>query len=403
MSPAIFVELDTLPLTPSGKVDRQALPIPDESRPDLQQVYVAPQDRLEEQLTTLWTNVLQLKSIGVRDNFFELGGHSLLAARLFAQIENRFGKHLPLATLFQSPTIEQLAKVLRDSGPSRAWSPLVPIQPEGSKPPLFCVHAAGANVLIYRPLARHLGNDQPVYALQAQGLDGQARPLTRVEDMAALYIQEMRALQPEGPYFLLGASFGGLVIYEMAQQLLAQGQEVALLAMLNTNCPVYTLAKRMRCHIGHLMQRGPSVYAREVGKTLKRRLTRQGAEENNAVGNNTAPDPELQKVLERHRDIDESLVRTVRAILDAEREYVPKQKLYPGKITLFWAQDAERDFEDNRLAWSRIAAGGFEVHVVPGTHTSMREEPNVAVLVEKLKPCLESAQLSGGAGSQGKR
>ncbi|HAF13803.1 MAG TPA: non-ribosomal peptide synthetase [Blastocatellia bacterium] len=397
MSPAIFVELDALPLTPSGKVDRRALPIPDESRPDLQQAYVGPRDRLEEQLVTLWTNVLQLKSIGVRDNFFELGGHSLLAARLFAQIENRFGKHLPLATLFQSPTIEQLANALRDSGTSKAWSSLVAIQPEGSRPPLFCVHAAGANVLIYRPLSRHLGNDQPVYALQAQGLDGQARPLTRVEDMAALYIKEMRAFQPEGPYFLLGASFGGLAIYEMAQQLLAQDQEVALLAMLNTSCPVYTLAKRMRCHVGHLMQHGPRFYAMEVGKAVKRRLTKQVAEENNASGNSSAPDPEIQKLLEKDSGADESLVRTVVAILAAEGQYVPARQVYPGKITLFWAHDAGRDFEDNRLAWRRIAAGGFDLHVVPGTHTSMREEPNVAVLVEKLKPCLEAAQAQFAA------
>jgi len=131
--------------------------------------------------------------------------------------------------------------------------------------------------LIYKPLSRHLGNEQPVYALQAQGLDGQARPLTRVEDMAALYIREMRAFSAEGPYFLVGASFGGLVIYEMAQQLLAQDQEVALLAMLNTNCPVYTLAKRMRCHVGHFMEHGPRFYWRGVGKAVKRRLMKQVA------------------------------------------------------------------------------------------------------------------------------
>ena len=320
---------------------------------------IAPRDRLEELLVTLWINVLQLKSVGVRDNFFELGGHSLLTAQLFAQIENRFAKHLPLATLFQSPTIEQLANALRDSGTSKAWSSLVAIQPESSRPPLFCVHAAGANVLIYRPLSRHLGNDQPVYALQAQGLDGQTRPLTRLEDMVALYIEEMRAFQPEGPYFLLDASFGGLAIYEMAQQLLAQDQEVALLAMLDTNCPVYTLAKRMRCHVGHLMQHGPRFYAREVGKAVKRRLTKQVAEENNASGNSSAPNPEIQKLLEKDSGADESLVRTVVVILAAEGQYAPARQVYPGKITLFWACDAGRDFEDNCLAWRRIAAGAW--------------------------------------------
>ena len=389
MLPAVFVELDALPLTTNGKVDRRALPTPDETRPDLEQAYVGPRDLLEEQLVALWASVLQLKSVGIRDNFFELGGNSLLAARLFAQIENHLGKHLPLATLFQFPTIDQLANFLRDADMSRPWSSLVAIQSKGSRPPLFCIHAAGANVLIYRPLSRHLGNDQPVYALQAQGLDGRARPLTRVEDMSALYIKEMRAVQPEGPYFLLGASFGGLVIYEMAQQLLEQNQQVALLAMLNTNCPVYSFAKRIRCHVGHLMEKGPRSYAEGIGTAVKRRLTRQISQTSNETTQINGFDPEVQKLLVKDSGVDESLVRTVLAIMTAEENYVPARRVYPGKITLFWARDAKRDFEDNRLAWRKLAGAGLEVHIVPGTHTSMREEPCVAELAAKLRPCLE--------------
>ena len=141
------------------------------------------------------------------------------------------------------------------------------------------------------------------------------------------------------------------------------------------------------------MQHGPRLYARGLGKAVKRRLIKQGKEQNNASENNSAPDPEIQKLLEKASGADESLMRTVMAILNAEEQYVPAQLVYPGKITLFWARDANRDFEDNRLAWRRIAAAGLDLHVVPGTHTSMREEPNVAVLVEKLKPCLESAAL----------
>jgi len=400
MLPAIFVELDALPLTPNGKLDRRALPTPDQSRPDLEQAYVGPRDQLEEQLVALWANVLQLKSVGVRDNFFELGGNSLLAARLFAQIENRLGKHLPLATLFQFPTIEQLANFLRDSDVSKPWCSLVAIQPEGSRPPLFCVHAAGANILIYRPLSRHLGNDQPVYALQAQGLDGRTSPLTTVEDMAALYVNEIRGFQPHGPYFLLGASFGGLVVYEMAQQLLAAGQEVALLAMLNTDCPVYTLAKRLRCHLGNLMKYGPRRYATEVSKSVKRRLTRQVAKgnrgESNGSGKANDLDREIQKLLVKDSGVDESLVRTVAAILSAEERYVPARQEYPGKITLFWALDAKPNFQDNRLGWRRMAAGGLDLQVVPGTHTTMREEPYVAELVERLKPSLANANFQTG-------
>jgi len=343
--------------------------------------------------------VLQLKSVGVRDNYFELGGNSLLAARLFAHVENRLGRHLPLATLFQFPTIEQLANQLRGPDTSKLWSSLVAIQPEGSQPPLFCVHAAGANVLIYRPLSRHLGKDQPVYALQAQGLDGRTPPLTTVEDMARLYVKEIRAFQARGPYFLLGASFGGLVIYEMAQQLLAQDQQVALLAMLNTNCPVYTLAKKMRCHAGHLMEYGLRRYANAVGTGIRRRLTGRVVADN-APKNNKAVDVEIQKLLAKDSSLDESLVRTVKAILSAEERYIPQHGEYPGKITLFWARDAKPTFEDNRLGWRRLAAGGFDLHVVPGTHTSMREEPNVAMLARELTRCLKDAQTASTVRTQ---
>jgi aspartate racemase len=382
MVPAFFVELDVLPLTSNGKIDRQALPAP-EVGVRFAKDYVAPRDNVEAQMASLWAKILHVDIVGVTDNFFSLGGDSLLAARLFAQIHNRFGKNLPLSTLFASPTLEQLAKTLRAEG-EVTWSSLVPIQPQGSKPPLFCIHAAGANVLIYRPLSRHLGEDQPVYALQAQGLDGR-EPYCRVEKMAAHYLREIRAFQPHGPYYLLGASFGGLVVYELAHQLLAQGEDVAFLALLNTNCPVYSLRKRLACHLGHLKQRGLRNYLSHATQAMKRRLNRAypaaDAPRSNAEVESVVQDPQ-----------DAALVRTVTAILEAEQKYRPANRRYPGQITFFWADDAPRDFEDNRAAWTTVATGGCEIHIVPGTHTKMREEPHVQKLVEKLKPCLEKAQ-----------
>jgi len=382
MVPVLFVELEKLPLTPSGKINRGALPSPEELATLSASDRVTPRDELEAQLVKLWTKILQAETIGVTDNFFEVGGDSLLAARLFAQIHNRFGKNLPLATLFVSPTIEQLANVLRATEAEAMWSSLVPIQPHGSKPPLFCVHAAGANVLIYRPLSRHLGDDQPVYALQAQGLDGRREPLTCIEDMAAEYIKEMRTFQPSGPYYLLGASFGGLVVYEMAQQLLSQGERVAFLGMLNTNCPVYSFWKKIGCHVGHLKERGAWDYLRSLKESVKRRLGPGDSTHNAATA-------EVQSLVPAQAD--DALVRTVAAILEAEQKYVPAIQHYSGNLTFFWAEDAPRDFEDNRLAWRKIAPEGFEIHVVPGTHTKMREEPYVQKLAEKLKPCLEKA------------
>ena len=199
MVPSSFVVLDSLPLTASGKLNRRALPAPDDSVDRTGTILAAPETPLEKSLTAIWADVLEIKAIGINDNFFDLGGHSLLAVRLFAQIEKKLGKRLPLATLFQAPTVAQLAAVIqKDWTPE--WSSLVainPVEPAGSKPPFFCVHALGGNVLEYRELARHLGDDQPFYGLQSAGLDGKHAPHTRVEDMAAHYIKEMRELQPD--------------------------------------------------------------------------------------------------------------------------------------------------------------------------------------------------------------
>ncbi|HAA27814.1 MAG TPA: hypothetical protein DCE56_09295 [Cyanobacteria bacterium UBA8553] len=205
----------------------------------LEETFVAPQDDLELQLTQLWQKVLGVQSIGVKDNFFELGGHSLLAVHLFAEIEQMMGITLPLATLFEALTIEQLAVVLRRDGCSALWSSLVAIQPGRAKPPLFCIHPIGGNVLEYVNLVRYLDSEQPVYGIQAQGLDEKQVPLNRVEDMASHYIKEIRTIQPEEPYFLAGYSFGGLVAFEMAQQFHAQGQKVELLALLDAPSPTF--------------------------------------------------------------------------------------------------------------------------------------------------------------------
>ena len=237
MVPAVFVLLDTLPLLSNGKIDRRALPAPERPRPELEKSFVAPRDDLELQLAHIWEEVLDVRPISVRDNFFELGGHSLLAIRLFALIEKQLGKKLPLTAVFQGATIEHLASVLRQQATSGPQSSLVAIQPGGSKRPLFLVHPAGGHVFPYVHLAKFLGPDQPCYGLQARGLEDGQDPHTRIEDMAAYYIQALQTVQPTGPYLLGGWSMGGVVAFEMAQQLHAQGQRVALLALLDSRIP----------------------------------------------------------------------------------------------------------------------------------------------------------------------
>ena len=228
--------LETLPLTPNGKINVAALP--DSTQTSLEQsAFVAPRNAIEATLANLWRQLLQQESIGIHDSFFDLGGDSLLAVRLMDQIQQQFEQNLPLSDLLLNPTIAGLASALNPNHQPLPWSPLVPLQPRGSKPPFFCVHPIFGVVLPYYPLAQAMGLDQPFYGLQPFGMDGKP-PHTRIEDMAADYIQAIRQVQPEGPYYLGGWSFGGLVAFEMAQQLQQAGQKVALLAVLDTLAPI---------------------------------------------------------------------------------------------------------------------------------------------------------------------
>ena len=238
MVPSVFVELDELPLTTNGKVNRKALPAPASTLSDLE-AFVRHRDEVELQLVRIWEKILGIQPIGVVDNFFDLGGHSLQAIRMFVEVERVFGRSVPLATLFQAGTIEELAAILRKDEWAAPESSLVPIQPIGSKPLFFCIHAKGGNVLFNHDLSKHLGLDQPFYGLQARRVGGRQVGHDCIEEMAEFYIKEIRTLQPEGPYFFGGASFGGLAAYEIAQQLQARGHRVALLALFDTAGPGY--------------------------------------------------------------------------------------------------------------------------------------------------------------------
>jgi acyl carrier protein len=231
MVPAAVVRLSALPMTPNGKVDRLALPPPGDEAPAGPIGSVTPRNRLELQLTAIWEQVLGVAPIGVRDNFFDLGGHSLLALQIFGAIEQTLGKRLPMSLLLQAPTIELLAEVLNQEGCTIRWDSLVAIQARGTRPPIFLVPGVGGNVLVFAHLAKQLGQEQPVFGLQARGLDGEARPFTRVEEMAAHYVQEIRGVRPKGPYLIGGTCTGGAVAYEMAQQLMGQGEQVTLAIM----------------------------------------------------------------------------------------------------------------------------------------------------------------------------
>lgn len=409
MVPSAFVVMDELPLTANGKVDYRALPAPD-GKEFLENAFVAPRNTLELLLTNTWEDVLEVRPIGVKDNFFDLGGNSLLAIRLFAQIEKVCGKKVPLATLFQAPTVEQLASLLSEEKWTPPWSSLVAIQPGGSKPPLFCLHLALGHVLFYRDLAQRLGTDQPVYAFQPQGLDGTRPRHTRIEEMAAHYIEEMRVLQPEGPYYLGGSSFGGLIAFEMAHQLRAQGQQVGLLALFDTYAPgfsnsspesrslrhqVHSLMQRVDLHVGNLLlleTEGKLRYAREKAMLVKGRLKWSIKKRIKKLRTRFSRSTVNSAPGEGQQEMD--------VALQPLREYVPQ--IYPGHVTLFRASKRPECDDDRDLGWGKLAEG-VEIHEIPGYHGSIVMEPRVRILAEELQACLAQAQGSTSVNGRSSR
>jgi amino acid adenylation domain-containing protein len=390
MVPSAFVFPDALPLTPNGKIDRRALPAPDRLKLEPASTFVAPSDDLEIQLTKIWENVLGKKPISVKDNFFDVGGHSLLAVRLFAQIEKTFGKNLPLATLFQAPNIEELANILRQKGWSASWQTLVAIQPDGFKPPFFCVHGGGDNVISYGTLARYLGSDQPLYGLQTNGLDGKQAPLSLIEDIATHYIKAILTLQPSGPYFLGGHCFGSFIAFEMAQQLVAMGQKVALLALFESNGPntvKITFSDRVYFHLMSLMNHSQMGFKEKLDY-LRKRVSWH------LLTNRRIPTP-IRKAYSNVHSMQGSpqapyILDILEANLQASSNYVVQA--YPGRVTLFRASWGNPIIHSTRhRGWGDVANGGVEVYDIPGDQMTLFKEPSVQVLAEKLRTCLDRA------------
>ena len=403
MVPAVFVAVDSLPRTPNGKLDRRALPAPDHVRQDTARTFVAPRDRVESELTRIWERILGVRPISVADNFFELGGHSLLAVSLFAQIEKTFGKNLPLATLFRGPTIEQLAAILQHDVQSS--SPLVAIQPHGSRPPLFFMHAEGGNVLEYYPLSRSLGTDQPFYALQSELLNGHGpASAPRLEDMAARYIREIRTVQPTGPYFLGGWCLGGYLAYEAAQQLRAQGEEVALLAMIQTafgdygrrrpgvtffHRLLYRLIKRVDLEWSNVTALAPSARVPHLASRAKRLFTIAQLQTEAMI------DMMDSWLAGFNRRDWHSLAYRLEAVgkhhVQAALSYRPKP--YPDKVTLFRATKQPLDIvPDQTMGWGPLLNGALEIHDIPAHHQNIMIEPRVRVLAQQLAACVDRAR-----------
>ncbi len=359
-------------------------------------------DNTTRQVARIWEELLGVPSIGFDENYFDLGGDSSLAVQLFAQIEKVFRVKLPLATLFEAPTIEELARILRPETARSGWSSLVTIQPAGSRPPLFCMHPHGGNVLIYRDLSRYLGSDQPFYGLQSQGLDGRCPPLTRIEDMAAQYVKEIRTVQPHGPYFLGGYCLGGAIAFEVAQQLRAKGEQIALLALFDTmNCSklrppsiwdeTYQICQRSAFHVANFLSLDSESRAHffsEKMNALRSRLPVWGSMLLSRFPINS------RETVSESRVLGEIWQANERAYLN----YIPQP--YPGKVTDFRPLKQYRGLHNPDLKWDRLAEGGQEVVVLPVNAPSMLFEPFVKHLAAALRRSIDDVLFGSRAASK---
>jgi amino acid adenylation domain-containing protein len=385
--PESFVLVDEIPLNVKGKVDYSLLPVPDITENEFED-YIAPRNETEEKLAAIWKELLNVPKVSVKDSFFDLGGQSLMAVRLFNRIEQEFGQRFPLAMLYAAPTIEDLArKLTNEDSAITEWPSLIPIQPKGAKKPLFLVHGAGGNVLLYNALAKELEPDYPLYGLQSQGLDGTTKPLETVEEMAERYLKEIREVQPDGPYFLGGYCMGGTIAYEMAQRLLEKGEEIGIVAMLDTYNFIKAgkisfarfMLEKLKFHIKNFTQLKPSEmldYFKE-----KKRLAGDGGW---AHIRTEMPLTTLDDSFGRAESGIELSVQTVND--HAADTYIPKP--YAGKLTLFKPQKNYSFYSDPKMGWGDLVKD-LDIIEMPVNPHAMLVEPYVKTLAQELKDRLE--------------
>jgi amino acid adenylation domain-containing protein len=393
MLPSTVVAMDKLPLSPNGKVDRNALPEPPQM-PTTAPLCV-PKDFIEVELTKLWKQVLGLTSVRVTDNFFELGGYSLLGVHLFAEVEKKFGKQLPLAALFEHPTIESMATLLRGGEWSSRGKTIVAVQPEGARAPFFCVHGR-ADLL-----AKYLDREQPLYWLH-HAQEGANVDYTSIESVAANHIQDIRKYQQHGPYYLGGYSFGGVVAFEMARQLQQDGEQVAMLALIDPTSP------RWRNSLGKTVS-----YKKKKLFALIRNDNVSGGEKLKmageiAIGAARRTIWKLNKQIEciKYRvngvrgqalTVDQKKLRLIDLFKKAARAYQYQE--YSGHTVLF-VHSRDRHVAQMREQWGNIVSGSLKIQVVDGVtgHLRFFREPYVVELARQLNDHLQKCQASVAAG-----
>jgi amino acid adenylation domain-containing protein len=396
MVPTHIVALAALPLNSNGKLDRAALPAPDLAQAD-RVGFVAPANECESKLQLIWEQVLNVRPIGIRDKFFVLGGHSLLAVRLLARVEKTFAQKIPIPALFQNPTIEQMAKLLNHelSAPPVRPTSIVEIQPSGARPPLFFVHGVGGGMFWgYSNLARHLGEEQPIYAFKSRGLEGQPE-FESIEEMADSYLADLRRFQPKGPYFLGGYCFGGIVAYEMARRLQSEGENVPMIVLINSNPPnssytqfEWTLPASLRW-AGNICRRTLVSLHTRPGRLCNHLCWKTIGLFKRMVAGPAEPAWDINDYLDLSQ-YSEAQRNVWAAHARALAKYYPGT--YQGNVTLFRSPchlmfcSFARDY-----GWSDFVQGGVTVKIIPGMHETIIEEPHVARLAAAMDASLKAA------------
>ncbi|MBC7970696.1 MAG: amino acid adenylation domain-containing protein [Verrucomicrobia bacterium] len=422
MVPTAFVVLEAMPVNMNQKVDRHALPLPTPENIAGFKAFVAPRDAWEQQLTAIWEDALGIQPIGIHDNFFEVGGHSLLAVSLMVQIEAVFGKTLSLSALLTAPTIAQLAALLNQPGQLDQRSSLVLLREGGTQPPVFFIHDGEGETLLYRNLAYCLKPEHPVYGIQPYSQERHPILHTRIAEMAAHYIEQIRTVQSDGPYLLGGLCVGGFLAFEIARQLQMQGQTVAMVALIDTADVEATVRsglianQRLSRFSQSLSQGGegkpPPLLSilKKASQKIYNLISYEIQTKLKKVQNQTKIKL-FRYCLDQDRPIPPFLHNLpVRLVLKfAEREYVP-QAPYEGELLLVLATQKSNRFDgtlidgipiddtpyadiysDSLLGWGNRATGGIKVHTNPGGHSSMLQAPNVQIMAKQMQAYIDAA------------
>lgn len=387
MIPPFFEVVDSIPRNLNGKIDRQGFPDHELTRPDLLEPYVTPTTSIEMKLTNIWMRALDLEKIGIDDNFFDLGGTSLQAVMLFVDVEQAFGKKLPISILMKAATVREQAKILSQDDYIANWSAIVPVRAEGSKPPLFCFSGKGGNPLRYRNLLPYLDKEQPVYFVQSRGLAGNVGPSDDIVAIATEFLHEIKKYQPAGPYQFCGDSFGGIVAYEIACQLEQQGEKIGVMAMLDSFGPGYPQfiagtsdGKRMmirrvqfiRKHFNSVFLSGWdsrkayfSYYREMAGSLIKKKIEQYKLDRDNR----RYITPELRKVEDANR-------RAVRSY-----QHPP----FGGRVLLLRAKkQVPNIIYDYTMGWGKVDINELDIHEIDSYHGNILFEPAVGQVASVL-------------------